>query len=145
MARFSDDEMRRYSRQLVLAEVGGVGQERLRAATLRAADEVEALYLAAAGVGTIEVPSPAIADAVHALNPGVRAFVATSDSTAGNSAAGNSAAGNSAAGNSAAGNSAAENSAAGNSGARGIAAEPARSVDEAAWVAFSEIKRILAL
>ena len=70
-ARFSDDEIRRYSRQLVLADVGGVGQERLRAATLRAWCEVEALYLAAAGIGTLEVPTSAIADAVRSLNPGV--------------------------------------------------------------------------
>jgi hypothetical protein len=67
--RFSDEEIRRYSRQLVLAEVGGHGQERLRAATLTAASEVEALYLAAAGVGTIVVPNEAIAEATRALNP----------------------------------------------------------------------------
>jgi molybdopterin/thiamine biosynthesis adenylyltransferase len=72
MPRFSDEEIRRYSRQLVLADVGGVGQERLRAATLAAASEVEALYLAAAGVGTLIVPSSAIADAVRSLNPGVK-------------------------------------------------------------------------
>ena len=29
--RFSDDEIRRYARQIVLPEVGGIGQERLRA------------------------------------------------------------------------------------------------------------------
>ncbi len=67
--RFSDDEIRRYSRQLVLPEVGGVGQERLRAATATAHDEVEALYLAAAGVGTIGVPTAHIAAAARALNP----------------------------------------------------------------------------
>ena len=67
--RFSDDEIRRYSRQIVLPEVGGVGQERWRAATVVAASEVEALYLAAAGVGTIIVPTEDIAAAVRALNP----------------------------------------------------------------------------
>ncbi len=74
--RFSEDEIRRYSRQLVLADVGGHGQERLRAATRTAASEVEALYLAAAGVGTLLVPSAAIAEAVRALNPLVRVEVA---------------------------------------------------------------------
>jgi molybdopterin-synthase adenylyltransferase len=73
--RFSEEEIRRYSRQLVLAEVGGHGQERLRAATLTAASEVEALYLAAAGVGTIVVPNEAIAEATRALNPLVRVEV----------------------------------------------------------------------
>ena len=70
--RFSEDEIRRYSRQIVLPEVGGVGQEQLRAATVVAASEVEALYLAAAGVGTLIVPSEDIAAAVRALNPSVR-------------------------------------------------------------------------
>ncbi|HEY1586904.1 MAG TPA: hypothetical protein VGH63_14520 [Polyangia bacterium] len=69
---FSDEEIRRYSRQIVLAEVGGAGQRELRAATVTAASEVEALYLAAAGVGTIVVPTAAIAEAVRALNPLVR-------------------------------------------------------------------------
>ena len=71
-ARFSDEEMRRYSRQILLADVGGVGQERLRAASLAADSEIEALYLAAAGVGTISVPSSAIAEAVRSLNPHVK-------------------------------------------------------------------------
>jgi molybdopterin/thiamine biosynthesis adenylyltransferase len=72
---FSDEEIRRYSRQIVLAEVGGAGQRELRAATVTAASEVEALYLAAAGVGTIVVPNEAIAEAVRALNPLVRVDV----------------------------------------------------------------------
>jgi hypothetical protein len=69
MIRFTDEEVRRYARQLVLPEVGGVGQERLRAATLAAESETEALYLAAAGVGTIYAPTEAIAAAARALNP----------------------------------------------------------------------------
>ena len=73
--RFSDEEIRRYSRQIVLPEVGGAGQEKLRAATVTAASEVEALYLAAAGVGTIIVPTDAIAEAARALNPLVRVEV----------------------------------------------------------------------
>ena len=73
--RFSDDEIRRYSRQMVLREVGGVGQERLRAATATARSELEALYLAAAGVGTVVVPTETIAEAARALNPLVRVSV----------------------------------------------------------------------
>ena len=73
--RFSDEEIRRYSRQIVLPEVGGAGQEKLRAATVTAASEVEALYLAAACVGTIIVPTESIADAARALNPLVRVEV----------------------------------------------------------------------
>jgi molybdopterin/thiamine biosynthesis adenylyltransferase len=73
--RFSDDEIRRYSRQIVLPEVGGNGQELLGAATVTAASEVEALYLAAAGVGAIIVPTQSIADAVRALNPLTRVEV----------------------------------------------------------------------
>ncbi|MCA1664404.1 MAG: hypothetical protein LC659_09080 [Myxococcales bacterium] len=59
----------------MLAEVGGAGQRELRAATVTAASEVEALYLAAAGVGTIIVAAESIAEAVRALNPLVRVEV----------------------------------------------------------------------
>ena len=69
MERFTDEEVRRYGRQMVLAEWGGVGQERVRAARVVASDEVEALYLAGAGVGTLIVPSAEIAASVRALNP----------------------------------------------------------------------------
>ncbi len=67
--RFDDAELRRYARQMVLPEVGGIGQERLRAARARAQSEIEALYLAGAGVGWLSVPSSAIAQAARALNP----------------------------------------------------------------------------
>jgi molybdopterin/thiamine biosynthesis adenylyltransferase len=73
--RFSDEEIRRYSRQIVLPEVGGAGQEKLRVATVTAASEVEALYFAAAGVGTLIVPTDAIAAATRALNPLIRVEV----------------------------------------------------------------------
>src|SRR5437764_982151 len=43
MARFSDEEIRRYARQMVLPEVGGIGQERLRAGRAQATSELEAL------------------------------------------------------------------------------------------------------
>ncbi len=76
MPRFSDQEIRRYARQMALPEVGGVGQERLRATHVMARDEVEALYLAAAGVGHLTVATDAIADSVRALNPLIRTTVA---------------------------------------------------------------------
>ena len=73
--RFDDEEVRRYARQMILPEVGGIGQARLRAASATAESELEALYLAGAGVGTIYVADEDIADAVKALNPLVDAVV----------------------------------------------------------------------
>lgn len=67
--RFDYAELKRYARQMILPEVGGIGQERLRAAHARAESEIEALYLAGAGVGWLSVPSWAIAQAARALNP----------------------------------------------------------------------------
>lgn len=57
---FSDDEIERYARHLVLAEVGGPGQQRLKAARvgligLGGIGAPAALYLAAAGVGTLRL------------------------------------------------------------------------------------------
>jgi molybdopterin/thiamine biosynthesis adenylyltransferase len=57
---FSDDEIERYARHLVLAEVGGPGQQRLRAARvglvgLGGVGGPAALYLAAAGVGALRL------------------------------------------------------------------------------------------
>lgn len=69
VTRFSDEEIRRYARQMVLPEVGGVGQARLRSARITAGTELEALYLAGAGIGEVTVPSAEIARAVRALNP----------------------------------------------------------------------------
>lgn len=57
---FSDDEIERYARHLVLAEVGGPGQQRLKAARvgligLGGVGAPAALYLAAAGLGTLRL------------------------------------------------------------------------------------------
>jgi adenylyltransferase/sulfurtransferase len=59
-ATFNDDELARYARHLVLRDVGGPGQQRLKAAKVAVigAGGLGApilLYLAAAGVGTISV------------------------------------------------------------------------------------------
>jgi len=57
---FSPDEVERYARHLVLAEIGGPGQQRLAAATVLivgagGVGSPAALYLALAGVGTIRI------------------------------------------------------------------------------------------
>ena len=91
----SNEEIRRYSRHVLLPEVGGIGQQRLldaavRVPSLGSAGQVAVLYLAASGVGRLvvdaggEVNSPgplflltdvglplaaAVAARVAALNP----------------------------------------------------------------------------
>lgn len=57
---FSEDEIRRYSRHILLGEVGGTGQAKLKAARVLligagGLGSPMALYLAAAGVGTIGI------------------------------------------------------------------------------------------
>ncbi len=99
---FSEDEIHRYSRHILLAEVGGIGQAKLKAARVLVIGagglgSPLALYLAAAGIGTIgivdddhveisnlqrQIPhttdriglqkAESAAIAVRAINPGVR-------------------------------------------------------------------------
>ena len=75
MATLNTKEVARYQRHLVLPHVGLAGQVRLSEATLRAEDELEALYLGAAGVGTVIVGTTTIAERVRAQNPAVAVCV----------------------------------------------------------------------
>ncbi len=80
----TDTQIDRYSRQIILPEVGGLGQERLLAARITLLAEIEDLtpalnYLAGAGVGTIHLDCAADAGsigrviaAMAELNPEVR-------------------------------------------------------------------------
>ncbi len=78
----TDDQIERYSRQIILPQVGGFGQERLLAARVRVLAEIEDLtpaleYLAGAGIGRIRLDpaTPITGDfvaAVKDLNPEVR-------------------------------------------------------------------------
>ncbi len=88
----TDAQIERYSRQIILPEVGGRGQERLLAARLTVLAEIDDLtpalnYLVGAGVGSIGLDSPAgseaigqVASEMRELNPDVRVETAASGS-----------------------------------------------------------------
>ncbi len=64
---FSEDDIQRYSRHILLAEVGGIGQARLKAARVLVIGagglgSPLILYLAAAGVGTIGIVDDDVVD-----------------------------------------------------------------------------------
>jgi molybdopterin/thiamine biosynthesis adenylyltransferase len=64
---FSDEEVERYARHLVLREVGGAGQQALKAAAVAIVGAgglgaPAALYLAAAGVGRLTLIDPDLVD-----------------------------------------------------------------------------------
>ena len=64
---FTDEEVERYARHLVLREVGGPGQQKLKAASVLLVGAgglgaPAALYLAAAGVGTGMLADPDVVD-----------------------------------------------------------------------------------
>ena len=74
----SDAQIERYARQIILPEVGGRGQQRLLASSVRIsgldpASRVAALYLAGAGVGSLVVTGgvPDYAQRLRELNPDV--------------------------------------------------------------------------
>ncbi|MFI5366728.1 MAG: HesA/MoeB/ThiF family protein [Candidatus Binatia bacterium] len=72
----TDGQIERYSRQIILPQLGGRGQEKLLSAAIAVAGTGDmsisvALYLAAAGVGTLGVDAPAAA-AIAGLNPDCR-------------------------------------------------------------------------
>jgi molybdopterin/thiamine biosynthesis adenylyltransferase len=114
---FSEDEIRRYSRHILLREVGGTGQARLKTARVLIVGAGGlgcplALYLAAAGIGTIgivdddrveisnlqrqiahstarlgEPKARSAADAAQAINPDIRLDVHDTRLTPDNAAA----------------------------------------------------------
>jgi molybdopterin/thiamine biosynthesis adenylyltransferase len=78
---FTDDEVERYARHLVLREIGGPGQQRLKAARVLIVGAgglgaPAALYLAAAGVGEIAIVDP---DTVALSNLQRQVLYATGD------------------------------------------------------------------
>lgn len=84
LGQLTESQIRRYSRQILLPEVGGRGQRKLLAARvrLRGSGEVAAtagVYLAAAGVGLAVLDegeaAARMAARMHGINPEVRAQI----------------------------------------------------------------------
>ncbi|HWA64125.1 MAG TPA: HesA/MoeB/ThiF family protein [Caulobacteraceae bacterium] len=78
---FSDEEVERYARHLVLREIGGPGQQKLKAASVLIVGagglgSPAALYLAAAGVGRLGLVDP---DVVSLSNLQRQVIYATAD------------------------------------------------------------------
>jgi len=77
--RLTDAQQERYSRHLLLDELGGEGQERLLSACVRVrgssrASRWAARYLAASGVGTLILDDASAAAECRALSPDVLVF-----------------------------------------------------------------------
>lgn len=82
----SDAQIERYSRQIVLPEIGGRGQERLLGAVVAVAGAgalaaIAGRYLAGAGIGTLRFEDAALGDAARRLNPEVAAGTGGVDAT----------------------------------------------------------------
>jgi hypothetical protein len=74
----------RHGRQSRLADVGSAGQQRIAAATVVVrceglAGEVATRYLAGAGVGSLRVPSQALAAIARSVDPAIRVELAPGD------------------------------------------------------------------
>ena len=70
----SESQIERYSRQIILPQLGGRGQEKLLSATVAVVGGdrlgiTAATYLAAAGVGRLVVAAPRVQSEIEGLNP----------------------------------------------------------------------------
>jgi len=73
----TEQQIERYSRQIVLPQLGGRGQERLLSAAIAVVGHgptstAAATYLAAAGIGNLMIAEPSLRSDVEGLNPDCR-------------------------------------------------------------------------